>query len=1105
MKARKTNRKVLLSLLLCSGFIASPLEMWAADGNAVVTGVQQTGITVTGVVKDANGEPVIGANVVEAGTTNGTITDMDGNFTLKVKQGAMLEISYLGYKAQQVKAVGGKALDIVLSEDSEMLGEVVVVGFGTQKKVNLTGAVDVVDNKMLTERPVANAVQALQGLAPGLEITQSSGSVESRPSINIRGTTTRGEGTSGTPLILIDGMEGDLNSINPQDIESISVLKDAAASSIYGSRAPFGVVLVTTKRGHSGKATINYNNSFRFGTPVHMNHMMNSVDFASWMNDTFVNGGQSVYFGTGGPGESNNRFNQILEYHNAQPYGNGVRMTDDGKLVYALPQITDQGQWGGGFSTGVDDFDWYDLLYKKWTFSQEHNVSVNGGGDKFTYYASGSFFDQNGTLRLGKENLKRYTATAKLNAELTSWLTFRYTMRFTREDQERPAASTDGLYQAMGYKAWPVVPAYDQNGVPYFSDPTSVWALEYGGSDRTQTDNTYHQLGFTVEPIKNWVTNVDFNYRIKSANRHWDKLPYYNYDVNGSPYYKDDSSNVHEDYLKENYYNFNVRSEYSFSIAKQHNFHVMAGMQIEDLKQTLFGLQRNGLIIDSKPEIDMTTGTENGVAVTPDTNGARNEWATVGVFGRFNYDYLSRYLLEVNVRADGSSRFRKGHQWKTFPSFSVGWNIAEENFMKRTRNWLDMFKLRFSYGSLGNQNTDNWYYTYLTMSASPLGGSWLQNGQKVATASAPGMVSETLTWEKVETYNVGADWAFLGNRLTGSFNWYTRATKDMVGAAPSLPSIMGIGAPNTNNTDLRVKGWELSLSWRDRLENGLSYGARFMLYDYSYKITRYPNNPTDRIQWTTGNNIVGEDPNDIWGYETIGIAKTDEEMQQHLASLPNGGQDALGSQWGAGDIMYKDLDGNGKIESGNETIHDTKDLKVIGNKTPHFQFGLDLDATWKGFDVRVFFQGVMKRDYWQDGNYMFGATSGGQWNAVGITNVGDYFRDENTWSVQQGVKDVNLDAYLPRPLYSNKNLRAQTRYLQNAAYIRLKNLTVGYTIPQRITEKWGISKARLFFSGENLWTGTKLDKQFDPETIGTNAGNAYPLSTTLSCGISLTL
>lgn len=1093
----KTKRRVTILFTLCACFCAGLPHSVRANVGVAVEAQQQQQIKVSGSVYDDTDEPVIGASVLIKGTQGGTVTDLDGNFQLTCAAGATLRISYLGYKTVEVRA-SETPLTIKLEREEQVLQDVVVVGFGVQKKVNLTGAVDVVDSKQLAERPVSNAVEALQGLAPGLNITQSSGSVESRPTVNVRGTATIGEGTSGNPLILVDGMEADLNSINPQDIESISVLKDAAASSIYGSRAPFGVILVTTKSGRNGKVSINYNNSFRFGTPVHMNHMMNSVDFASWMNDTFTNDGQGLYFGVGGSGE-NNRFNEIVEYHNAKPYSNGVRIKDDGTLVYAMPRYNSTGQWVGGFSNGVDDVDWYEMLYKDWSFSQEHNFSASGGTQKFNYYASGSFFDRNGFLNLGEEDLKRYTATAKIQSELTPWLKFRYSMRFTREDQKRPAALTDDLYKSLGQKAWPVIPAYDQNGNPFFSDDTSVWALEYGGTDKTQTDNQYHQLGFTLEPIKNWITNFDFNYRIKSANRHWDVLPYYNYDKDGNPYYRRSTTNVHEDYLKNNYYNLNVRSEYSFTLAKKHNFHVMGGFQVEDLKETKFGLQRSGLIINTKPEINMTTGYENGEAVTPNTNGERNEWATVGIFGRFNYDYLSRYLFEANVRADGSSRFRKGHQWKTFPSFSLGWNVAEEPFMESTRSWLDMFKVRLSYGSLGNQNTDNWYYTYVTLSADPIGGSWLQNGSKTATASAPGLVSEDLTWETIETYNVGFDWALLGSRLTGSFNWYVRNTKNMVGKAASLPEILGTTVPSTNNTDLRTTGWELSLGWQDRLSNGLNYGAKLILYDSRTKITRYPNNPSHSLD----SYIEGRYINEIWGYETVGLAKTDEEMQNHLATLPNGGQDAIGSKWSAGDIMYKDLNGDGKISSGSYTVEDHGDLKVIGNSTPRYQFGLNLNASWKGFDVRMFFQGVMKRDYWISSNYMFG-TPGGQWGCAGITAVSDYFRDENTWSVQQGVNSVNLNAYLPRPLYSSKNLQKQTRYLQSAAYIRFKNLTIGYTLPQTLTGKWGIANARLFFSAENLWTGTSLAEQFDPETIGTNSGNAYPLSKTFSFGLSVT-
>ncbi len=1057
---------------------------------------QQQASKVSGVITDTEGA-VIGASITEKGNkSNGVVSDLNGNFVISVKPGATLVISYLGYKTVEVKAVPGKKLNITLSQEASALNEVVVVGFGTQKKVNLTGAVDMVDSKQLAERPVANAVQALQGAAPGLQITQTSGSVSSRPSINVRGGTTIGQGTSGEPLILIDGMEGDLNSINPQDIESVSVLKDAAASSIYGSRAPFGVILVTTKKGKEGKPSINYNNSFRISTPNKTNHLMHSVQFASWMNDAFVNNGQNPYFATNADGTG--RFDKIVEYANATPVSPGVRQTADGKLVYEVLGYNSSGQWLGGYSNGVADTDWYDILYKTSSFSQQHNVSASGGTDRLRYYVSGSFFDQNGLLKVGNEDLKRYTGTAKIESQLTNWLKLNYTMRFTREDNDQPTKG--GWYEAVALRGWPVLPAYDWNGNHFYSDTSCLWSWADGGQNQTETDNLYHQIGLVIEPIKNWKTYVDFSYRIKNSNNHTWTLPLMAYDKNGAVYYKDSNSSVKETNYRENYYNFSAHTDYDFSLAKSHNFHVMAGMQVEDLKQSQFGVTRQGMIDYTKPEIDMTNGLKNGESTIPSVYGSRNEWAVVGFFGRLNYNYKSRYLLEANVRSDGSSRFRKGHQWKTFPSFSLGWNISEENFMKSTRNWLDMLKVRLSYGSLGNQNTNNWYYTYLTMSANPTGGPWLQNGQKVSTASSPGIISESLTWERVETYNIGLDWALLNNRLTGSFNWYTRNTHDMVGAGQALPAILGTSVPSTNNTDLQARGWELSLGWQDRLANGLSYGAKFSLYDSRTKITKYKNNPTNSI----GSYMEGHYTGEIWGFETIGIAKTEQEMADHLASLPEGGQDAIGSKWGAGDIMYKDINNDGKVSWGSSTLADPGDRKVIGNTTPRYQFGLDLNASWKGFDFRMFFQGVMKRDYWQGSQFMFGYT-GDQWNCAGLTQMEDYFRDENTWSVKQGTMTVNTDSYLPRPVQgSSKNLQCQTRYLQNAAYIRLKNLTLGYTIPATITNRLGISNLRFYFSGENLLTGTSLNKQFDPETISSNGGAAYPLSRTYSFGLSVT-
>lgn len=1106
-----TNSKMYAALLLCASFIAgAPNTVKAHNAkNSVVAAQSQ--ITVKGVVKDAEG-PLIGASVREkANPKNGTITDVDGRFSLSVPSGSVLIISYIGCKTQEVKAVSGREIAVNLTADTETLDEVVVVGFGTQKKVNLTGSVSVATADDLKERPVANATQALQGLVPGLEIGVNSGQLDKTPNINVRGGTTIGQGSIGSPLILIDGMEGDINSINPQDIENISVLKDAAASSIYGSRAPFGVILVTTKSGSKdGKTIVNYNNSFRFSNPINKKKMMNSIQFASFLNDIKTTNGQGVQI-------NQDRMDRIVAWANAKPYGPGQRITDDGTIIYNV-LVNDDGTLKGGFSNGNDDVDYFDELYRDWNFSQEHNFSLSGGNQKLNYYASTSYYGNNGLIKLGEEGLKRYTLTGKINSQVTKWLSFNLNMRFTREDYHRPNDLTDYYYESMAFKSWPLLPFVDRNGYYIHNDGTSLTNLVDGGKYNKQTDNYYLQGGLVFEPIKNWKTSVDFNYRVTNRNFHEDSQMTYNHDIYGNAYLTGhrSSTSVKEDYLKNNYYNFNARTEYSFSIDKAHNFHLMAGFQAENLKEFAFSASRAGITVPDKPELDITDGTAlNGSKQDPGISGKRNEWAVAGFFGRFNYDYKGRYLLEANVRADGSSRFRSGSQWKTFPSVSLGWNIAQENFWKDLVPYCNTLKLRASYGSLGNQNTQNWYFSYQTIGVSTNGGGWLQNGQKPTVAWTPSLVSSLLTWERVETYDVGIDWGLFNNRLTGSFDWYVRNTKDMIGNSPELPNIFGPSLPATNNTDLQSHGWELSIQWRDRLNCGLTYSARFNVADSRTKITRYPNNPTRSI-WTY---LEGRHTNEIWGLESYGIARTEEEMQAHLAQLdanyeathghapatPGQGQNALGQDWHAGDIMYKDLDGDGVISYGAGTIDNKGDVKLLGNKTPRYRFGLDLNFEYKGIDMRVFFQGVMKRDYYVQNQYMFG-THGDVWNSAGIVGVDDYYRDENTWSVQNGYTDLNIDSYLPRLSTKGsweKNNRIQSTYLQNASYIRLKNLQIGYTIPKSFTRKLGIEKLRFYVSGENLWTGTKLRKQFDPETVDAWNGNGYPLSRTLACGLNI--
>ncbi|EJW95575.1 TonB-dependent Receptor Plug domain-containing protein [gut metagenome] len=915
------NQQAFTALLFCASVFAYPSTVQAAQENSFVQNIQQQKQTVSGIVVDTSGLEVIGVSILEKGTNNGIITDIEGKFTLQVNPGATIIVSFIGYVTQELKATPGQPMKIILKEDNQILDEVVVVGFGTQKKVNLTGSVGTISADEIASRPVTNAAQALQGLVPGLQISQSGGSLETNPSINVRGKTTIGKGSSGDPLILIDGMEGDINSINPQDIENISILKDASASSIYGSRAPFGVILITTKSGKAGKTTVNYNNNFRIGTPILMPEMMDSYTFATYFNAAGVNGKEEGHF-------KPEHLQRIKDYQT-------------GKITESIIPAPNGQYWADGYAEGNDNIDWYDAVYKKHNFSHEHNLSVNGGTEKLGIYASVNYLNQEGLMKWGEEGYQRFTSTAKLSAELAKWARISYNVRFTRVDYKRPSALTDNLYDNLGRQGWPTLPLYDPNGYLY-SSPSPVLGLATGGTDKTQTDNLYQQFSLILEPIQHWVTHVDVNYRIKSANRHWDSQQTFNHDVNGNPYLYSSSSNVHEDYLKENYFNINAFSEYNFSLFDDHNFKIMVGFQAENFIQKKFGLQREGIMIPSLPEVDTSTGMgPDGNPVTPATNGASAEWSTAGFFGRLNYDYKGRYLLEANVRYDGTSRFRKDQRWNVFPSFSVGWNVAHEAFWE---NWVDVInslKLRASYGELGNQNTKEWYPTYQILSVKASDGQWLQNGIKPNTATVPALVSSTLDWEKVKSWNVGFDFGAFSNRLTGSFDWYIRKTLNMVGPAPQLPVILGIDVPITNNTDLKTYGWELELSWNDRLHNGLGYGIRFTLADAQTKITNYPN-----ANKTLSNNsdsfYSGQKLGEIWGYETIGIAKSNEEMKAHLENLdrnyekfhgkapatPLMGQNAIGNTWEAGDIMYRDLNGDGVINDGSFTLDNHGDKRV---------------------------------------------------------------------------------------------------------------------------------------------------------------------------------
>lgn len=1064
--------KVCVTLAVCMALLL----------NAPFLGAQNSTIKVKGVVNDAMG-PVIGASIVEKGNAgNGTITDIDGNFSLNVSSNSTLIVSFVGYKAQEIPVAGKTFFTIDLKEDNEMLEEVVVVGFATQKKVNLTGSVGTATAKDIEARPVANAVQALQGVIPGLNISNSGngGELNATKSIDVRGTGTVGKDasgnafSSGSPLILIDGMEGDLNSINPQDIENISVLKDAAASSIYGSRAPFGVVLVTTKSGKSGRAQINYNMNMRYSTPIKMPDMANSYEFVNLFDDAEYNGsGKHLY---------TDEYRQFV-------YDFMTGKSDD--YIWGNGS---GGKWNYDYS--ANNVNWLKEYYRNTAPSQEHNVSVSGGSDKMTYYLSANYMTQEGFMRYGTEDYDRYTITAKISAQLTKALKVDYSNRWVRTDYERPTYMNDDFYNHILRRARPVRAVYDPNGY-LMSDINYIGVMRDGGRHNEQKDAMAQQLKITITPLKNWNIIGEMNIKTDNNWNHWEQFVVHSH-------YKDNPENtytaltsankdqVSEYSLKTTYLNPTVYSNYNFSLKEKHNFTVLGGFQAEIMKYRDMEGARTGLVTTDLPVLNLTTDADSYTL-----KGLYKNWKNAGFFGRINYDYNGKYLVEGNLRYDGSSRFRRGNRWILTPSFSLGWNVARENFWEKLADVVEVFKLRVSYGELANQNTTSWYPTYQTLGVTTNGGKWLQNGALTSVASVPGLISTSLSWEKIKNTNIGFDFGALNNRLTGSFDYFWRKTKNMVGPGVELPAILGATVPSTNNTDLTTFGWELSIGWRDKVGE-FGYGVKLNISDNQTRIDKYPN-PTNSLS----KYMAGELTGDIYGYTTIGIAKTQEEMDAHIASLPKGGQTAIGSKWEAGDIMYADINGDGKIDNGSNTLDDMGDLKKIGNNTPRFRTGITLDAQWKGFDFSMFWQGVLKRDFDPGENSMvfWGTTGSGQWWSTSFKDHMDYFRAEDTAS----PLGANVNAYYPRPLFNNKNHKTQTAYLQNAAYMRLKNLQLGYTLPKSLINKIGLQNVRVYVSGENLLTITGLSDTMDPETagIGKQGGTVYPLSRVYSFGLSV--
>jgi TonB-linked SusC/RagA family outer membrane protein len=1069
------NSNFKTGLLLAIVAIVSGGWLFQANASGTDSPAQvQQNQTCTGVVVDEEGLPVIGAAVLVKGTLKGTSTDVDGRFTLpQAKPGDVLEVSSVGYLTKEV-VWNGQPMNIVLSEDKLSIEESVVVGYGVQKKVNVTGAVSMVDSDVFESRPVQTVSQALQGQIPGLNfsVTTGGGELNQNMSFNVRGTGTIGDGSTAKPLVLIDGIEGDMNTINPNDIENISVLKDAASSSIYGARAAFGVILITTKSGKAGKTHVSYTGNLLFNSAVHLPEMMQSDQFVRYWNRARINDGTAAYFTP-----------------------EVIQKVDDylaGKITTGT-EAQANGRWGT-YAVGNANTDWFRVFYGDNVPSHNHNVSVSGGNDRINYRVSGSFMNQNGLLQMGKDQMNRYTVDSKISAKLTDWARLDYTNKFVREDYNRPSYLTyqGRLFMHNIARRWPNIPVYDPNG--HLMPSMETIAMKEGGEQFTQKNYYTNQLALVFEPIKNWRINLEGNMRTYTNRDHQVIIPIQAYDANEEPYYIEwdagvgsisaGMSRIYEYRYTQDYFTTNIYSDYSWTLGNVHNFHVLGGFNAELTKYDEMSGRGDTLVDFSVPYLSQTTAN-------PIVNGGREHNSVAGFFGRFNYNYMDKYMLELNGRYDGSSRFIEDKRWAFFPSVSVGWNIAKEPFFGSLANDISTLKLRASYGRLGNTNTNSWYPFYQTMPVTTSGGVWLIDGTKPNVASMPGILSTIMTWETIETWDAGIDITALKGRFNLTFDYFLRNTLNMVGPAPELPAALGASVPKVNNADMKSNGWELEVSWRDQIGRDFSYGIRAVVSDAVQEITRYPNKTNSLSTYYVGRKI-GE----IWGYQAENLAQTQAEMDSWLQN----NRPSWGSGWSAGDLMYKDITGDGKVNQGSNTLDDHGDLSIIGNSTPRYNFGITLDAAWKGFDFRAYFQGVGKRDYWCSGPYMFG-TSGGMWQSAAFVEHWDFWRPEGD------ELGANPDAYYPRPTFNgnSKNQQTSTRYLQNAAYIRLKNIQLGYTLPRKWTEKAGMSSVRIYTSGENLFTLTKMTKIFDPETIGGDWGDGkvYPLLKTYSFGVNI--
>ena len=1056
----KTKKTLVLIVVLCA---------------LSITAVHAQGHEVSGTISDRSGLPLPGVNVLVKGTNIGVIADIDGNYLINSpSSSSILVYSYLGMFTQEIVLTGQKKVDVVLLEKSEGLDEIVVVGFSVQKKANVTGATSTVKMKdVLGNRPITNALDALQGTVPGLQITSNSGQPGAKGlSFNIRGLTSI---NGGEPLVLVNNVPAAIGDINPQDIESITVLKDAASASIYGARAAFGVILITTKKGKkNSKPTFNYSSTSSFSSPTELPSKASTFQYVSALKDW----GYDTYW----TGQKVDSWLTYLEDYKMNPdsYPNG-NATENG-LLYRLKDSDVIGAF-------LDDNG----------FTQIHNLNVSGGSENSQYRVSVGYSDENGIIVTDNDSYTKYNFNTNYVIDITSKLRSTSDIMYLNSQQSYPIGRYDIALRRGAFTPADGFHTFEDGTKFPYDTPANL--EKYRTPDKVKRNNlrVFQKLDF--EPIEDLVLSGEFTYETKNylsysvdeqiQTVNADELTLNAADPEKTYYQKYNSQSAYKAY--------NIYANYTKDFGN-HHLGGLIGFNKEDYSSEDFWARKNNLINVDLPSISLASGDVTA-------NDSFGSWAVMGTFARVNYNYKEKYFLEVNGRYDGSSRFAKGDRFGFFPSMSAGWTLSKESFLKDI--WqISLLKLRASWGAIGNQNTSSLYPSIPGMSVGE--ALWINTdkGVRYNTIGLPSLVSAGFTWEEVETKNIGIDLNLFNHRLSSSFDIYNRETKGMLAPGAELPAILGASAPQQNAADLKSYGWELQMGWKDKIKD-FSYHLAFTLSDGQSKITNYDNEAGLLGQYYNGYQF-----GQIWGYETDGYYTNNDFVDGSLDSnLMNGTlKDGVayyeGTNPNPGDIKYSDLNGDGIINNGNNTLEASinpetgeviantgpGDRKIIGNSTRRYQFGINGGAEYKGFDFSFVISGVGKSDAWRNNSLRF--PSYNQFIPL-FSHQLDYWTPENT------------NAFFPRNYYDGKvnyptSKQVQTKYLINGAYLAVKNLTMGYSIPKMALERAGINKLRVYVGVENPFMLDDFPVGINPELKDNGEGAAYPYMKSFNVGLNLT-